>query len=60
MTGEEVERLVDLLTAEVFDSAEEVYEETMCGPAGCCGDLQGAIQVAIRYTLKRTTHSEEK
>ncbi|MDA3643825.1 hypothetical protein LZ318_11700 [Saccharopolyspora indica] len=53
MNGGEVEQLVDEFTADVFDAAEGVYTETMCGPAGCCGDLHGALQVAIRYTIKR-------
>ena len=53
MKDHEVEEFVKTFSEEVFDSAEDVYCETMCGPAGCCGDLYGAIQVAIRYTIKR-------
>jgi len=29
---------------EILDEAREIYEETMHGAAGCCGDLDGAFK----------------
>jgi hypothetical protein len=27
----------------ILEEAREVYEKTMCGAAGCCGDFYGAM-----------------
>lgn len=29
---------------EVLETAREVYQKTMCGGAGCCGDIDGALE----------------
>lgn len=29
---------------EVLDTAREIYEKTMCSGAGCCGDIEGALE----------------
>jgi len=29
---------------EIFETAREIYEKTMCGAAGCCGNFEGALE----------------
>ena len=31
--------------------AVPVYDKTICGASGCCGDLDGAIRTAVAATL---------
>lgn len=37
-----------MLDREALESkAEDIYNETMCGGAGCCGDFYGAIEYLL-------------
>lgn len=53
MTDEEVDKLAEILSEEIYPAAEDAYAETMCVPVGCCGDLHGAVQVAVLHTIQR-------
>jgi hypothetical protein len=38
----------DMLDREALESkAEDIYHETMCGAAGCCGNFYGAIEFLL-------------
>lgn len=32
--------------------AEDIYHETMCGGAGCCGNFYGAIEFLLEHFEK--------
>lgn len=42
---------------EILEKAREIYEETMCGATGCCGDFDGAMEYvdgAVAELIQKT------
>lgn len=36
--------MADRTMKDILTTAREIYEKTMCGATGCCGDLSGALE----------------